>query len=88
MGYPDMAQALRYYDYDYHKRLTWWFTREQIGWALRERYQVPKELPPQLLAPVRKLEAVESNQLRYSGTMTDYAQSSGVKAFPDWYVRT
>lgn len=79
-----MAQALRYYDYDYHKRLTWWLTREQIGWALRERYQVPKELPPQLLAPVRKLEAVESNQLR----LTDYARSSGVKAFPDWFVRT
>ena len=83
-----MAQAHTHYDYDYHKRLTGWFTGEQIGWALRKRYQVPKELPPKLLALVRKLEAVESIQLRYSGTMTDYARSSGVKAFPDWFVRT
>jgi hypothetical protein len=51
-----MAQAFRYYDYHYHKRLTWWFTREQIGWALRERYQVPKELPSKLLSLVRKLD--------------------------------
>jgi hypothetical protein len=55
-----MAQALRYYDYDYHKRLTWWFTREQIGWALRERYQVAKELPPKLLSLVRKLDDSDS----------------------------
>ena len=50
-----MAQALRYYDYDYHKRLTWWFTREQIGWGLRKRYHA-KELPPKLLSLVRKLD--------------------------------
>jgi hypothetical protein len=57
MGWgPDMAQAHTYYDYDYHKRLTWWFTREQIGWGLRKRYQVPKELPPKLLSLVRKLD--------------------------------
>jgi hypothetical protein len=83
-----MAEALTYYEYEYYKGLTQWFIREQIGWGLRKRYQVPKELPPNLHALVRKLEAVESNQLRYSGTMTDYARSSGVKAFPDWFVRT
>jgi len=38
----------------------WWFT---IGWVLGQRYQVPKELPPKLLALVRKLDALESNQL-------------------------
>jgi len=83
-----MAEAHTYYDYDYHKRLTWLFTREQIGWYLRKRYQVPEELPPDLHALVRKLEAVESNQFRHSGMITDYARSSGVKAFPEWFVRT
>jgi hypothetical protein len=80
------AEALTYYDYDYdyHKQLTQWFTREQIGWGLRKRYQVPKELPPNLIALVRKLEVVENNQLR----LADYARSSGIKAFPDWFVRT
>jgi hypothetical protein len=36
------------------------FIREQIGEALREHYQVPKELTPTLLALVRNLEAIES----------------------------
>jgi hypothetical protein len=83
-----MAEARTYYDYDYHKRLAWSFTREQIGCNLKKLYQLPEELPPDLHALVRKLEAVESNQLRYSGMMTDYARSSGVMAFPDWFVRT
>jgi len=38
----------------------WWFT---IGWVLGQRYQVPKDLPPKLLTLVRKLDALESNQL-------------------------
>jgi hypothetical protein len=90
MGWgPDMAQAQTYYDYDFHKRLTWSFAREQIGRYLRKRYQVPEELPPNLHALVRKLlEAVEGNQFRYSEMITDYARSSGVKAFPEWFVRT
>jgi hypothetical protein len=58
---PDMAEARTYYDYEYSKGLTWWFTREEIGLGLRERYQVPKELPPKLLALVRKLAAVEGS---------------------------
>ena len=58
-----MAQASTYYDSDYHKGLTWWFTREEIGRGLRELYEVPTELPPKLLALVRKLNAVEGNQL-------------------------
>jgi hypothetical protein len=52
-----MAQELAY-----HEGLTRWFTREEIGRGLRELYEVPKELPPKLLALVRKLEAFESNQ--------------------------
>jgi hypothetical protein len=39
----------------------WWLTREQIGRDLRERYAVAQELPPRLLALVRKLDAVEGN---------------------------
>ena len=77
-GVPDMAEARTYYNYGYNNGLTWGFIRERIGWSLRKRYQVPKELPPNLLALVRKIEAVESNQL---------PRSSGIKAFPDWFVR-
>ncbi len=63
-GVPDMAQARAYYDFDYHKSLTWWLIREEIGRGLREYYQVPIELPPGLLALVSKLDAVESNPSR------------------------
>jgi hypothetical protein len=38
----------------------WWLARERIGQDLRERYQVLEELPPQVLAAVRKLKAAES----------------------------
>jgi hypothetical protein len=67
-GVPDMAQALTYYDYDFYKSSTWWFTRDEIGRGLRERYQVPKELPPKILALVSKL-AVENNQSPRSRTL-------------------
>jgi hypothetical protein len=40
--------------------LTWASVSELIGQGLRERYQVPKELSPKLLALVRKLDTVES----------------------------
>jgi hypothetical protein len=45
----------------YDEELAWWFTKQQIGWALRRRYRVPKDLPPELLALVRKLDAGEDN---------------------------
>jgi len=42
-----------------------------------------------------KVDAIEGNKLlRYSGTPPDYEQMleartvAGVKAFPDWFVRT
>jgi hypothetical protein len=54
-GVSDMAEARTYYDYDYHKRLAWSFTREQIGRDLRERYEV-QELPLKLRSLVRKLD--------------------------------
>ena len=62
-----MSQAQTYYEREYHRDLTRWFTREEIGRLLRERYQIPKELPPKLLALVRKLEAVEGNQATPDG---------------------
>ena len=62
----DMAEGRAYYEYDFHKRLTRWFISEHIGWGLRKRYRVPKNLPPELLALVRKLIAIEGNWLRYA----------------------
>jgi hypothetical protein len=68
---PDMTEALTYYEYDHNKRLTWWFIREQVGHALREHYEVPKEeLPSKLQALVRKLDAIEGKcLLRYAPTV-------------------
>jgi hypothetical protein len=61
-----MSQAQTFYEgHSFYEGLTWWFVRERIGQGLRERYhQVPKELPPKLLALVRKLEAIESKSPR------------------------
>ena len=41
--------------------VTWWLTGYQIGRGIRELYEVPKELSPNLLALVRKLAAVEGS---------------------------
>ena len=65
-GVPDMAEARTYYEYESSKDLTWCFTTEVIRRGLRELYQVPKELPPKLLALLRKLDVIESNQLSQS----------------------
>ena len=54
-----MAQGYTYYD-----GLTRWLIRDEIGLGLGERYQVPKDLPPKLLALVRKLAAVEGSSPR------------------------
>ena len=43
----------------------WWLARERIEQDLRERYAVAQEVPPRLLALVRKLgDAVEGGQFR------------------------
>jgi hypothetical protein len=39
----------------------WILTGERIGWGLRERYRVSKELPASLLALVGKLDAIEGD---------------------------
>jgi hypothetical protein len=36
--------------------VAWWWTRNQIGRDLRERYDIHKDLPPELLTLVRKLD--------------------------------
>jgi hypothetical protein len=46
-----------------YEAFAWAPARERIGWGLKERYQVSKELPSSLLALVRKLDAVEGNLL-------------------------
>ena len=48
---PDMAtQSVQY------EPVAWWWTRNQIGRELRERYEVSEELPPKLVTLVRKLD--------------------------------
>jgi hypothetical protein len=46
-----MATQRAHYD-----PLAWWWTRQEVGRDLRELYDVPAELPPELLTLVRKLD--------------------------------
>ena len=46
-----------------YEPFAWWLAREGIGRDLRERYVLSEELPPSLITPVKKLDAVEDNQL-------------------------
>ena len=60
-----MSQAQTFYEDHYlYEGPTWSSVRELIGHGLRERYQVPKELPAKLLALIRKLDAIESKSPR------------------------
>ena len=61
MRYLNMPEVYSYYSH--YEAPTWSFIREQIGQGLREHYQVPKELPPKLLAPILELAVVEGNYL-------------------------
>jgi hypothetical protein len=49
-----MPQAQSFYEK--HLELTWWFVMARIGQGLREQYEVPKELPPELLTLVTKFD--------------------------------
>jgi hypothetical protein len=52
-----MPQAQSFYEgHSFVQGLIWWFVMERIGQGLRERYEVPKELPPGLLTLVGKLD--------------------------------
>ena len=56
-----MSQLQSFYDANsFYERLTLRLVRERIGHCLRERYQIPKELPPKLLALIKKLDAIEN----------------------------
>jgi hypothetical protein len=46
-----------------YEPVAWWFTRSRIGRSLRQRYELPTELPSHLLAVIRQLDAIEGNQL-------------------------
>ena len=60
-----MSQAQTFYEDHYlYEGITWLFVRERIDQGLRERYQVPKELPAKLLALIKKLDAIESKSPR------------------------
>ncbi len=52
-----MSQAQPFYERQ--AALTWWFVMARIGQDLREEFEVPTELPPKLLALVKKLAAAE-----------------------------
>jgi hypothetical protein len=52
-----MSQLQSFYDADsFYERLTLRLVRERIGHCLRERYEVPNELPPKMVWLVRKLD--------------------------------
>jgi hypothetical protein len=52
-----MSLAQSFYEADsFHERLTLRLVRERIGHCLRERYQIPKELPPKLVWLLKKLD--------------------------------
>jgi hypothetical protein len=90
-----MSQAQSFYErHSFYEGLTWSSVRDRIGQDLRDRYEVPKELPPKLQTLVLKVDTTEGNQLLgYSGTrreeqMIDARRIGGIKAFPDWFVLT
>jgi hypothetical protein len=59
-----MSQAHSFYEgHSFLKGLILWFVMARIGHGLRERYQLPKELPPKLLALLVKLDAIEGKYL-------------------------
>jgi hypothetical protein len=46
-----------------YEPVAWWFTRSRIGKELKQQYEIPTELPSNLLAVIRQLDAAEANQL-------------------------
>jgi len=60
-----MLQGETFYEgHSFYEGLTWSSVKELIGEGLRERYQVPTDLPPKLFALVRAFEAIESKSPR------------------------
>jgi hypothetical protein len=48
---PDMPRKSAQFE-----PVAWWWTRHEIGRDLRKRYDVSKDLPPEFLTLVRKLD--------------------------------
>ena len=78
---PSMSQAQSFSER--HAALTWWFVIARIGQDLRERYEVPKDLPQQLQTLVMKMDARSDRE-----QMAEARTVAGVKAFPDWFALT
>jgi hypothetical protein len=75
--------------------IAWWLDVKGVGESLRERYQVPEELPPKLLKLITKLDTIEGSQLprcagklAHTGQLIEARTVAGIKAFPDWFVLT
>jgi hypothetical protein len=50
-----------------YQPVAWWFTKRRLGRELRNLYQAAEELPPRLLALVRKLEGKPDTPLETKG---------------------
>jgi hypothetical protein len=50
-----------------YQPVAWWFTKRRLGRELRNLYQTIEELPPQLLALIRKLEGKPDTPLEAKG---------------------
>jgi hypothetical protein len=50
-----------------YQPVAWWFTKRRLGRELRSLYQAAEQLPPELLALVRKLEGKPDNCLEAKG---------------------
>lgn len=50
-----------------YQPVAWWFTKRKLGRELRNLYRAAEELPPQLLALVRKLESRPDSPLEAEG---------------------
>jgi hypothetical protein len=53
-------------EYAHYEPYAWWLTKERIGQDLRNRYgAAPRELPPRMLALVRKLDTLENDRFEH-----------------------
>ena len=50
-----------------YQPVAWWFTKRRLGRELRNLYQAVEQLPPRLLALVRKLEGKSDSSLEAEG---------------------
>ena len=58
MGLTVSKEGARY------QPVAWWFTKRSLGRELRNLYEAAEELPPQMLALIRKLEGKPDSSLQ------------------------